>query len=98
MVKLRPEETELIGHWTDTTDYTVRDPTSDRINNLISEYLREIAQRDGGWTVLYKDPSDGRYWELTYPESAYHGGGPPRLTNLTPEQVRERYGHIPDST
>ena len=43
----------------------------------------KVATDSSGWDILYKDPRDGRFWELTYPDSSFHGGGPPRLENFS---------------
>lgn len=43
--------------------------------------------------MLYKDPTDGRYWELTYPNSEGHEGGPLKLTVMSPEEAEFKY-HI----
>ena len=62
-----------------------------RIHQLIQHLLHFVAATDGGWSRLYRDTADGRYWELTYPRSELHGGGPPLLTVLSAEDVRARY-------
>ena len=62
---------------------------------MVDEHLVQLDQREGGWTILYQDPSDGRFWELTYPESQMHGGGPPTLTELATEEVEGLYGRGP---
>ncbi len=92
MVKLRPEETDLLGGWTMVEGKVVGDPTTQRIKELVAHHLVEIAQ--GGWDTLYLDPQDGRYWELIYPQSHLHGGGPPRLTVLSSSQARAKYGSV----
>ena len=72
MTRIRPDESELVG-------VSVReghDATSARIHALIQEHLQRLGDADGGWSVLFRDPEDGRLWELTYPESELHGGGP----------------------
>lgn len=51
----------------------------------------KIGTADDGWSILYQDKEDGRYWELTYPESGMHGGGPPTLTWLKFEEVEKKY-------
>ena len=45
-----------------------------------------------GWDVLFRDPTDGRLWELIYPQSEPHGGGPPQLRCLTADEARQKYG------
>jgi len=57
--------------------------------------LSKVARDSSGWDSLYVDPSDNRFWELTYPESASHGGGPPHLKCLSRMEVREKYGDDP---
>ena len=48
------------------------DETTKRIRYLQENVLKEVGNRDGGWTILYLDESDGRYWELFYPEYNEH--------------------------
>jgi hypothetical protein len=88
-MKLKPEETDLIGNWLMVDEKVVGDTTCERIKILTSHYLEQIA--GGGWETLYKDPQDNRYWELTYPQGEMHGGGPPRLTCLSAAEVKEKY-------
>jgi hypothetical protein len=45
---------------------------------------------------LYRDPVTGRLWELTWPQSDLHGGGPPRLRLVQADEVRPKYGPITD--
>ena len=46
------------------------------------------------WSVLFRDPGDGRLWELTYPESGSQGGGPPRLTCIDADVARKKFGSV----
>lgn len=62
-----------------------------RIEELVRHGLREMARDSSGWDVLYLDPDDGRLWELTYPHSEMHGGGPPLLRVITSEKARTKY-------
>jgi len=94
-VKLQLHETDLIGRWEDTPRGVVPDTTAQRIDWLIKHHLTEI--RTGDWTVLYRDPGDGRLWELTYPHGDWHGGGPPRLTCLSLAEAQLRYGDVEDA-
>jgi hypothetical protein len=70
------------------------DPACKRINMLIHNYLQKIGSSADGWDILHRDPADGRYWELTYPHSEVHGGGPPLLTWLSVDQARSKYGSV----
>jgi hypothetical protein len=88
-VKIQPDETDLLGSWITRDGRVVADGVSKRIQFLTESYLQKIS--GGGWETLYQDPADGRYWELTYPQSHLHGGGPPRLINLSEQQARAKY-------
>jgi len=95
-VKLTPQDTDLVGTWQMKHDKLVADSTCNRIEWLISEHLVRIASDFSGWDELYRDPDDDRLWELTWPQSKLHGGGPPRLTCLTNQAARDKYGAIVD--
>jgi hypothetical protein len=41
-----------------------------------------VHPEHGAWEILFRDPADGRYWELTYPQGGMQGGGPKRLKVL----------------
>ena len=64
---------------------------SDKINEALGRMPR-LGITDGGWSALHFDPADGRLWELTFPESRLHGGGPPLLHVVSEEEAREKYG------
>ena len=87
-----PEETDLDGRWEVVGDRVRANAISKRIWKLTSDYLQEIATDWSGWETLYRDPQDGRYWVLTYPQGEYHGGGPPRLTHISEDVARAKYG------
>ena len=89
---LNNSETELVGSWTTQAGSIVADDVSKRIEALIRNYLKELKSSDSGWDVLYVDPLDKRYWELTYPDSGTNGAGAPKLSVLTAEQVKSKYG------
>jgi len=82
-------ETEISGHIKlpdGRTEYTEH---LDRIHWLSKNYLTHIA--DGNWTALYRDQSDDRYWEYSYPLGYMHGGGPPSLHCISIDEASERY-------
>ena len=93
-MKIQPTETVLTGKWLSCGGRTVGDETCDRINDLVGSHLRKLGHDASGWEVLYRDPDDGRLWELTYPQSELHGGGPPQLRCLTLDEARKKYGDI----
>jgi len=84
-------ETEIRGsaHLNESADASF-----ERIQRLTESYLKRIGATPDGWDVLYKDPSDGRFWELIYPQSELHGGGPPLLRWLSDQQARDKYVEV----
>jgi len=87
-MQLLPDEQEISGL---TADGKWNLDAQSRIQQLISQHLQRLADTDGGWSVLYRDPQDGRYWELTYPHSYMHGGGPSRLAVISRSAAAEKY-------
>jgi hypothetical protein len=90
-MRLEPTESDLQGQWIFVDGKMVKDPVSERIDDLVKNYLTKLKVDTSGWNTLYQDPSDGRRWELTFPHSEIHGGGPPRLTVIATSQAREKY-------
>lgn len=91
---LQPAEKDLVGNWVPGDKGLQADETARRIEWLMSSVLQRIADSAqwGAWETLFRDPDDGRFWERTYPNGEMHGGGPPQLTNISPEQARAKYG------
>jgi Immunity protein 27 len=92
-----PNVKSLIGTWAVVDGSLQEDSVAQFINRLISAGLRKISVSDDGWAVLYQDPDDGRYWELSYPQSDLAGGGPPTLSFLSEAEAINRYGSALDS-
>jgi hypothetical protein len=92
-MKLREYETKLVGKWIQEGSQIHRDDVSVRIDWLVSNHLKRITNSKewGDWEVLFQDPDDGRYWELTYPQGEMQGGGPPALTWLSQDEARKKY-------
>lgn len=82
---------ELVGQWVVATGNLHEDDACRLINQLIRNHLSKIATSIDGWTTLYQDPGDGRYWELSYPQSELAGGGPPMLSEIDSDKVGIRY-------
>jgi hypothetical protein len=59
--------------------------TSDKL----PETFEQIATADAGWTILYRDRDTAQFWELSYPSSHMHGGGPRRLRQLLIESAHQ---------
>lgn len=92
MSRLEPHESLLVGHWIEKDGEVVGDDACLRIDVLLRDHLQKIATSSDGWRVLFRDPNDGRLWELSYPHSGWHGGGPPKLELLSPESAKQLYG------
>lgn len=90
----RLDEVEIDGRWDLKDGKVVSDATSRRIQWLIENYLVRLGTDPTGWDVLYRDPADTRFWELTNPQSDTHGGGPPRLTCLDAFDAVRKYGEV----
>ncbi|WP_043585648.1 Imm27 family immunity protein [Geminisphaera colitermitum] len=92
-MKLQSHETDLVGKWIAEGRQVKADTTCERIEWLITHQLQQVAfsPQWGAWETLFQDPDDGRFWERTYPDSHMHGGGPPRLSVRSLEQVRAKY-------
>jgi hypothetical protein len=71
----------------------VADATEQGIEWLTRQKLERIANDWSGWNTLYRDPRDGRLWELTYPQGEMHGGGPRRLHVLSRDEAAAKYSH-----
>ena len=91
MKTLQPHETNLLGNWIVRGKQVEGDETCKRIKWLVAEKLQEVTTDASGWDVLYQNLADGKYWELKYPQSHMHGGGPPALKNISIEEARKRY-------
>jgi hypothetical protein len=93
-MKIQPTETQLTGKWPSRDGRAVADETCERINELVRSHLQKLGHDASGWEVLYRDPDDGRLWELTYPQSGLQGGGPPQLRCLTTAEAKKKYGAV----
>ena len=75
-MNINKNEVIITGKWLFQNNQIVGDENCIRIEYLIENYLIELGLNDGGWEILYQDPKDFRYWELTYPHGELQGGGP----------------------
>lgn len=88
---LKEEEKLLSGKWIFKDGKIEEDSVSKRINWLKDNYLIKIGRDKTGWEILYKDPNDGRYWELIYENSELQGGGAPTLSFISKEEAVLKY-------
>ena len=90
--RIDASETEIVGAWIRVSGQVRSDESESRIQWLIANALNKVATDRSGWELLYRDPQDGRYWELTYPRSELQGGGPPALRYMSNECAAQKYG------
>lgn len=81
-MEIKPEEKILVGGVYLKDGKVHPDDVSLRIFELINNQLIKIKTDSSGWNIIYQDPNDNRYWELSYPNSGQHGGGAPILKNI----------------
>jgi Immunity protein 27 len=89
-IRLKPEQTVLQGFWLDLGSAVVPDARWDRITRLTEEFLQLLVTGNDR-ERLYRDPADGRLWELTSvaPEMP---ASPPLLQVISPEEATAKYG------
>lgn len=92
-MKLRPDENLLTGSWVFVNNEMRGDAVCERIEWLVDNELKKIASSTqwGDWETLFQDPSDGRYWERTYPQGDLQGGGPPKLRVISTAEAKAKY-------
>ena len=52
------------------------------IDRLLAQDLVFVNADASGWRKLYQNRTNGRFWELSHPQSEMHGRGPRRLYEL----------------
>jgi hypothetical protein len=87
---LTSDDVDLVGAWVVENGRVVGDAVEQQINALLP-YLEKVGSDETGWDTLYRDPVDGRFWELVYPQGYMHGGGPKRLTCLSESTASAKY-------
>lgn len=84
---------ELVGEWQVVGERVEANDCCRRIAEELPK-LTKLATAEAGWSTLYRDPADTRFWELTYPKSELHGGGPPMLRVLQAGAAEEKYRNV----
>jgi hypothetical protein len=84
----------IVGSWKLENGKVVEDDACAEIRKIIREHFEEVAQDQSGWFKLYREVATGNYWELDFPQSGNHGGGPPRLRRIKLVDTQGRYGTI----
>lgn len=92
-MKLQPNDHVLTGSWIYANNGMRGDAVCERIEWLLKNQLKKIASSPqwGDWETLFQDPSDGRYWERTYPHGDLQGGGPPQLQVISEGEAKSKY-------
>ncbi|MDH5177789.1 MAG: Imm27 family immunity protein [Gammaproteobacteria bacterium] len=92
-MKISSSETILQGSWIFDGSRNRADQVCERIEWLTTKYLTKLASSPqwGDWEVLFIDPDDGRFWELTYPQGELQGGGPPQLQVVEKDAAQSKY-------
>ena len=88
---IQSNETEITGKWLISKGRIEEDEICQRIRDLTKGCLIEIGHDFSGWETLYRDPNDGRFWELTYPQNELQAGGPPQLLCLPENIAKTKY-------
>jgi hypothetical protein len=89
---LSANETELVGSWVMKDRRMNDDEVGRRIECLVQTELAFVSDSHDGWSRLYQDSQDGRFWELYRPQSHMHGGGPESLRVLSHDEAISRFG------
>ncbi len=76
------KELTIKGKWILSNDKIIKDSNCLLIEEMIINQLEVAGTSLDGWTITYRDEATGEIWELTYPKSYLHGGGPLTLTKL----------------
>ena len=53
--------------------------------------LEKLGHDSSGWDTLYRNRKTGELWEVTYPESQQHGGGPRHLSAVAVADAQTKY-------
>jgi len=88
---LKKGEILIVGKWIKKGNSLIQDSECIRIQRIIDNCFKQIDVNGNSWSALYENPDDSSYWELTYPQSHMHGGGPPRLEHISKLEASDRY-------
>ena len=93
-LRIEPWEKEIVGGFKRRGLRQVPDENAERIAVLRRSLLEKVSASSEHYTVLYKDPSDDRFWELVFAEPSSHAGGEQVLRNISFQLASDRYGII----
>jgi len=88
---IAPDEFEILGGILRKGNQIKPNANSLRISALRHNLLKKIAASAEHYSVLYRDPNDGRYWELISANPEGHGGGGKSLTFISDNEAKVKY-------
>ena len=59
--------------------------------NYARSHLREITVNFDNWETLYQCPITKTFWKEYFPYPEGHGGGPPELIQISPEDAKRDF-------
>ncbi|TMJ46257.1 MAG: hypothetical protein E6G85_31775 [Alphaproteobacteria bacterium] len=74
-----PFLTELTDVWIFRDGKMVAEGGTKAIDDLLAKL---VELKRGNWATLYRHVETGELWDLVYPQSEMHGGGPRQLRRL----------------
>ncbi len=84
-------ESVLQGLWIDLGSRMEKDVAWQRIEWLVAEHFERLASADSGLESLYRDPTDGRLWELFPVRPELGEKSPLQLAVIDPQVAAERF-------
>jgi hypothetical protein len=90
-MEINSNETSIVEQWEFVNNKMTTNEQGKRMDLLIMGYLKKVAADASGWYILYQDPKDKRYWELSFPKSEMQGGGPRLLSVLSEKEAMDKY-------
>lgn len=88
---IAPTEFEIVGGFERKEGHLRPNANSHRIAELRNNLLQKIAGSARHFSVLYRDPNDGRYWELVSRNPEGHGGGTKSLIFISDNEAKIKY-------
>ncbi len=90
-MEISSSENSIIEQWEFINNRMITNEQGKRIDWLVKNYLEIVSTDKSGWLVLYQDPKDKRYWELSYPNGEMQGGGPRQLKVVSEADAMSKY-------